>query len=111
MGVSVESPDYFWRIEYLRKVPAAIRFISAESLLAQLQGLNLTGIHCLIAGGESQSGCRAADLDWFRDLRDQCRATNVAFFLKQLGGHPIKRGGDQAVLDGQRWVETPAIRR
>ncbi len=111
MGVSVESPEYTWRIDYLRKVPATIRFISAEPLLARLHALNLTGIHWVIAGGESQSGCRAANLDWFRDLRDQCRAANVAFFLKQLGGHPMKRGGDQAVLDGQRWVELPLFKR
>ena len=30
MGVSVESPAYEWRIDYLRRVPAAVRFISAE---------------------------------------------------------------------------------
>jgi protein gp37 len=105
MGVSVESPDYAWRIDALRRVPAAIRFVSAEPLLAPLPSLNLVGIHWLIAGGESQAGARPAHDDWFRDLRDQCHFANVAFFLKQLGGHPSKRGGDAAVLDGQRWVE------
>ena len=33
MGVSVEQKDYFWRIHYLRRVPAAVRFVSAEPLL------------------------------------------------------------------------------
>jgi protein gp37 len=107
MGVSVESPSFAWRIDYLRRTPATVRFISAEPLLAALPRVNLTGIHWLIAGGESQSGCRPADPAWFRDLRDQCRRANVAFFLKQLGGHPSKRGGSEAVIDGKRCLAMP----
>ena len=107
MGVSVETPKYRWRIDYLRRTEAAVRFISAEPLLAALPNLNLDGIHWLIAGGESQPGARSADLVWFEDLREQCEQAGVAFFLKQLGGHPSKRGGDQALLDGRRWVELP----
>lgn len=108
VGVSVESSKYVWRVDYLRKVDARIRFVSAEPLLGSLRGLNLGQIHWLIAGGESQPGARPASLDWFRDLRDQCRMAGVAFFLKQLGGHPSKRGGDDAVLDGRRWTELPS---
>jgi len=107
MGVSVESPEFTWRIDYLRGVPASVRFVSAEPLLAPLSNLNLHNIHWLIAGGESQSGCRSAEEAWFRDLRDQCNRAGVMFFLKQLGGHPRKRGGDEAVLDGKRWIELP----
>jgi protein gp37 len=109
MGVSVESPAYVWRIDYLRRVPAAIRFVSAEPLLAPLPQLDLEGVHWLIAGGESQAGCRPARLEWFRNLRDQCIRQNVAFFLKQLGGHPHKRGGTDAVLDGCRWTQMPSV--
>jgi protein gp37 len=108
MGVSVESDRFRWRIDYLRHVPAAVRFLSAEPLLTPLPDLDLSGVHWVIAGGESQSGARPAELEWFRDLRDQCDRTGVAFFLKQLGGHPSKRGGEQAVLDGRRWTLTPA---
>lgn len=109
MGVSVESPKYGWRVDYLRKTPAAVRFISAEPLLAPLPNLSLDGIHWLIAGGESQPGARPAQLAWFEDLRDQCDRAGVAFFLKQLGGHPSKRGGEQARLDGRRYLELPLI--
>ena len=109
MGVSVESPEYAWRIDYLRRTSAAVRFVSAEPLLAALPGLNLTGIHWLIAGGESQPGARPAKLEWFRDLRRQCARRNVAFFLKQLGGHPSKRGGQDATLSGRRYTELPML--
>ena len=97
MGVSVETRDYLWRIDYLRRVPAAVRFVSAEPLLRSLGSISLVGIDWLIAGGESQAGARPAHPDWFRELRDQCASAAVAFFLKQLGGHPHKRGGDQAL--------------
>ena len=108
MGVSVESPAYKWRVDYLRQVPAAVRFVSAEPLLEPLPDLNLHGIHWLIAGGESQPGCRPADVAWFENLRDQCVSADVAFFLKQLGGHPSKRGGEAAVLSGKRWIDMPS---
>jgi protein gp37 len=111
MGVSVESPAYLWRIAYLQRTPAVVRFVSAEPLLAPLPELNLAGIHWLIAGGESQSGCRPASLDWFRQLRDQCDRAGIAFFLKQLGGHPSKRGGKDAQLDGQRHVAMPSLEK
>jgi protein gp37 len=108
MGVSVESSDFIWRVHYLRRVPAAIRFISAEPLLGPLHDLDLTGVDWLIAGGESQVGARPAEIAWFRTLRDQCERSGVAFFLKQLGGHPSKRGGDEALLDGVRWHQHPS---
>lgn len=107
MGVSVESAAYRWRIDCLRRAPAAVRFVSAEPLLEPLEELNLDGVQWLIAGGESQPGARVADLEWFRQLRDQCKEGSVAFFLKQLGGHPAKRGGDEALLDGVLWRQRP----
>ena len=44
VGVSVESADYVRRIDDLRSVPAAVRFLSLEPLLGPLLRLNLTGI-------------------------------------------------------------------
>jgi protein gp37 len=111
MGVSVELSDFYWRIDYLRRVPAAVRFISAEPLLGSLDDINLEGMDWLIAGGESQPGCRPTQFEWFRELRDACKRKRVAFFLKQLGGHPHKRGGDEARIDGKRWRQMPKARR
>lgn len=39
----------------------------------------------IIAGGETGPGARPAHPDWFRSLRDQCKAHGVPFFFKSWG--------------------------
>lgn len=85
LGVSVETIQYQWRVEKLRMVPAAVRFISAEPLLGSLRELDLTDIHWVIAGGESGPGARPMHPDWARSLRDLCQVAKVPFFFKQWG--------------------------
>jgi protein gp37 len=46
------------RIHHLQSAPARIRFLSVEALLEDLGALDLTGIHWVIAGGESGPGAR-----------------------------------------------------
>lgn len=105
LGVSVESSAYIWRADALRKVPAAVRFISAEPLLGSLETLNLDDIHWLISGGESGPYHRPCNPEWVRILRDRCVTEGVAFFHKQWGGRTPKAGG--RVLDGRVWDEFP----
>ena len=105
MGVSVESRRYAFRINHLRAVPAAVRFISAEPLLGPLPNLDLSCIHWLIAGGESGHNARSMDEAWALDLRDQCEAADVAFFFKQWGGRTPKAGGRE--LNGMYHDEMP----
>jgi protein gp37 len=107
MGVSVESKDYTYRVRDLQKVPAAIRFVSAEPLLGPISRLPLKGIHWVIVGGESGRHARPMELAWARSIREQCEKSGVSFFLKQLGGRQSKRAGKQAVLDGKRWASYP----
>jgi protein gp37 len=107
IGTSIELDRYCWRADQLRKVPAYIRFISAEPLLGPLTHLNLDGIHWLISGGESGFGHRPCDPDWVRDLRDRCQIAGVAFFHKQWGGRTPKAGG--RLLDGEVWNEFPQL--
>jgi protein gp37 len=85
VGVSVENAAHARRIGYLRQTPATVRFVSAEPLLGPLDGLDLDGIHWVIAGGESGHGARPMHPDWARSLRDQCRAAGVPFLFKQHG--------------------------
>ena len=116
MGTSVESQKYAPRLTVLARVPAPIRFVSAEPLLDRLDltdWLERGVLQWVIVGGESGAGARAMDPDWARELRDQSACNGVAFFLKQLGGVRNKRGGEAANLDGNgvkcpSWSKTQA---
>jgi protein gp37 len=105
IGVSVENRRFTHRADYLREVDAEVRFVSAEPLLGPLDGLDLSGIRWLIAGGESGSRHRPMKVEWARELRDRCLDEGVAFFFKQWGGHRPKTGG--RLLDGRTWDEMP----
>lgn len=105
IGTSIEDDDYSWRADYLRQVPAKVRFISAEPLLGPIPSLNLEGIHWVITGGESGPGHRDCEVNWVREIRDRCVSNGVAFFHKQWGGFRPKSKGRE--LDGRTWDEYP----
>ena len=105
MGVSVEDATVLDRVDDLRVVPAAVRFLSCEPLLGPMPGLPLGGIGWVIAGGESGADARPMDPGWVVDLRDQCVAAGVPFFFKQWGGRTPKAGGRE--LDGRTWDDMP----
>lgn len=108
LGVSVENLDFTWRARMLRETNATTRWISAEPLLGSLTSLDLDKINWLVAGGESGPAARPMDPTWLRELRDKCIRYGVPFFFKQWGGIVNKGGGDEAMLDGRRWLEYPA---
>lgn len=108
IGVSIENRRFVHRADYLRQVPAAVRFISAEPLLGPLEALDLSDIDWLIAGGESGPGHRPVREEWLIELRDRCSEEDVAFFFKQWGGARPKSGG--RLLEGRSWDEMPTQR-
>jgi protein gp37 len=105
LGVTVENKTCKYRIDYLRKTPANIKFLSLEPLLGSLGKLNLSGIDWVIVGGESGPKARSIEADWVREVRDQCIEQSVAFFFKQWGGVQKKKNG--RILDGVTWDEMP----
>lgn len=103
LGTSVEDMRVSARVDALRKIPAKVRFISYEPVIGPINGLDLTGIHWLICGGESGSGYRPMELQWARDARDMCREQGVAFFFKQWSAFRPGQGD----LDGEKPHEYP----
>jgi protein gp37 len=95
-------------VEYLGRVPAAVKFVSCEPLLGRLH-IPIHDLQWVVVGGESGPGARSTDIEWIRSIRDQCAESEVAFFLKQLGGVKDKRAREQAVLDGHLWKEWPFV--
>lgn len=106
IGVSVESPEYYWRIKHLQQVTAAaVRFLSCEPLIAALPDIPLEGIDWVIVGGESGHGARPMLKTWVRDIRRQCNARRIPFFFKQWGGVRKKENGRS--LDGRTYDALP----
>ena len=138
LGVTAETQDRAdARIPSLLKCPAAVRFISVEPMLEESNLSNwyytnacgcldqyddvMECEHCknsgsvsefdwVICGGESQKGARPMESAWARSLRQQCKAAGVPFFMKQMGGHPDKRGKLIDIPEDLRVREMPEIR-
>lgn len=150
LGVSCErQQEADERIPHLLSTPAAIRFVSAEPLLAPIdlqqwlspaRGCANCGdgqqdgkccdeplivdndaLDWIIVGGESGRGARPFNIEWADSIVEQCKAADVACFVKQLGSHPFeqfapgcdhflslksKKGGDPA-----EWPEYLRIRQ
>jgi protein gp37 len=89
-GTSVTQQSTTVRLRYLRCVRARVRFVSAEPLLSavDLSG-RLGGIHWVITGGTSGAGAAPTHIEWIRNIVAQCKAANVAVFVKQLGAAPV----------------------
>lgn len=105
MGVSVETARYKDRIDALRAVPAAVRFLSLEPLLGDLGEMELAGIDWVIVGGESGPGARPMKEDWVLKIKAQCEEQEVPFFFKQWGGVWKKKSG--RTLLGRTWDQMP----
>lgn len=108
LGVSVEDQERAeQRIQKLLETPAAIRFLSVEPLLGEV---NLRKVHMtpfltldalspgalgprtkidwVIVGGESGPKARPCDIEWIRSVLGDCQATGTPCFVKQLGAVP-----------------------
>jgi len=121
LGITVESPDFLWRIAEVLKVPAALHFVSAEPMLGGLDlrpwlPVDTIGevemeplIRWVIAGCESGPKRRPTDIAHIRSLRDQAVSAGIPFMLKQMdvGGRVVKL----PMLDGREWDEFPEVLR
>jgi protein gp37 len=105
MDVTVENVSCVKRIDYLRDVRAAVRFLSLEPLLGPLPNMDLSCIDWVIVGGESGPGARAMDEKWVLDIQKQCREAGVPFFFKQWGGVNKKKSG--RLLNERVYTEMP----
>lgn len=111
LGVSVEDQETAdERIPLLLMAPAAVRFLSCEPLLdevdltrielssgAWLNALSVLhdgkpALHWTITGGESGPGARPCVIDHIRRIVRDCQVAGTAVFVKQLGAKPRWNG-------------------
>lgn len=108
MGVTVESGKYLERIDYLRKTGAAIKFVSFEPLLGNIDDIDFKNIDWAIVGGESGVGARPLKQEWVLNIKKQCDRQNVLFYFKQWGGKNKKKAG--RMLLNKTWDDMPVIK-
>lgn len=105
LGTSVESAEFLFRLDHLRRTRALIRFVSFEPLLGDVGRPNLRGIEWAIVGGESGPKARPMEPEWVENVRLACEKHRTAFFFKQWGGINKKRTGRK--LHGRTWDSFP----
>lgn len=106
-GVTIESSDYLHRLDHLRSVSTAVRFVSFEPLLGQIDYFSFEGINWVIVGGESGPGARPMKEEWVTGIKEKCIAEGVPFFFKQWGGVNKKKAG--RILEGREWDQMPRL--
>jgi protein gp37 len=106
LGTSVESSDFIYRLDELRNLSAAVRFVSFEPLLSSVKDANLSGVDWAIVGGESGPKARPMEKKWVEEIKAACRRAGTAFFFKQWGGKNKAQTG--RTLNGRTWDEFPA---
>jgi len=110
LGVTVESNKYLWRIEESLKIKTAVHFVNLEPMLGPVhlfpctrcngkgtfilsgtsnicpvcQGKGKYALDWVILGGETGPGARPMELQWARDVLNQCKSTGTPFFIKQI---------------------------
>lgn len=107
LGTSIEDERVLGRLDdlFCTFYTVSRRFLSLEPLLGPLPDLNLHGINWVIVGGESGQNARPMDVDWARQIRDQCVDYGTPLLFKQHGGANKKAAGRE--LDGRTWDEFP----
>ena len=122
LGTSTENQQMAdKRIPILLQIPAAVRFLSCEPLLEEIdlrQGgaiqklisdsyeweLVNEDIQWIVVGGESGPNSRPCHMEWIESIVQQCLQSKTPVFVKQLGANAIfggqrfktrdKKGGD-----------------
>lgn len=112
LGVTVEAQSSRYRIDYLRNLPASVKFLSCEPLIEDLAELDLTGIDWVIVGGESGPKARPMQESWALNIRQQVEEQGARFFFKQWGtwgADGIKRNkhANGKLLNGEVIQEMP----
>lgn len=112
IGVSVEdNKRAALRLPYLERTRCAVKFVSCEPLLEEVDFSKYPVMDWYIAGGESveigydPNDARPFNVDWARKIRDFCKEKGVAFHMKQIGCNPV--GAIKTSFKGDKLEDIP----
>ncbi len=124
LGVSAEDQKTFdYRVPYLFKIKASIRWASLEPLLNPITFANIfphpskeadnrNKLDWVVVGGESGSQARPMEFDWVRKLRDEAAVYGIPFFFKQTGRVLARNQGyNDKGGNPEHWPEDLRIRQ
>ena len=104
LGVTVESAKYLHRLAELKRIGAAVRYVSVEPMLGPVDlRPHLGWLDWVICGGETGPGARNVAARCILDLWRQCQDAGVPFFFKSWGGKERKN----RTLFGREWNQLP----
>ena len=104
-GVTVESPDYLWRLDALMDIKCAgPRWVSYEPALSPVdfRPYLTQGLGWVIFGGESGPRRRPCALGWLWQTIEHCREAGVPVFVKQ---DSALRSGVQGRIPDNLWIK------
>lgn len=128
IGVTAETQETAnTRIPLLMKAPAAIRFVSIEPILEEInlhrflfdtpytpplpvKQKNKNSPDWIIIGGETGPKARFAACGWFKLIQFQCKLANIPFFFKSSGDCNKFSFDDIKVFDEKKFREIPEIK-
>ena len=119
LGVTVGCKSSYHRLDTLRQIPCALRFISVEPLLESVADIDLTGIGWAAVGGMSGElhRTRKMEIAWAYELYQRCQQAGIPYLYKQSSNYKTERGIDGlnryiADLDDREYdVDEPLIRQ
>lgn len=113
------------RIPLLLQIPAAVRWLSVEPLLEQIDLSTVFGLYeydegkfalkvgsrwanspdWVVIGGESGSGARPLPIEWIEGVSQQCQDAGIPVFIKQLGCFPVTNNPEKFAKKGKFYGE------
>jgi len=84
IGATITRPKDYWRLDYLKEIPARIRFVSIEPILEDCTDIPLDGINWIIVGAETGNRKNKVkpEKQWISNLIFRAMALHRPIFIK-----------------------------
>ena len=94
MGTTCGVRSSYERVDALRSIPCALRFLSIEPLMESVADIDLSGIGWVAVGGMSGKlhSKHKMEMAWAAEVHDLCKARGTPFLFKQSSDIYTERG-------------------